>query len=164
MKALKWLTIASIIFIFLCPIFFPKTVEEERTPTVQTEKVAYDFANCPIKVTGRIIEDGENYILDLTFDNLGEHTISAIKCIFVCYNVYGEQNGRPRSFTYQRYCIDAYGSRNAKYLISRYNKSVKLYAYSVYYKNNYKEEWGYRNISCNNVIDNAPVTYIEYLR
>ena len=93
--------------------------------------------------------DSHNSWLKISFTNNSPYTIAAIKFYFECFNVYGEYIKNSNcNCIYQRHSIQAGEVKECKYYISKSNvKSIKIYLYSVYFKNNCYPEWGYRELS-----------------
>ena len=160
------LSIVVIFFIsFLC-VFLGLCEDREKIkekamgkPGVQT----CFYGVTPVSISGYIRQEEKISILSIAIKNNTENTISAVKFYVVCYNVYGEKiEGAEWAYTYQSKCIEKGKSKTHEVGVPKYTKSVRVYTYSVYYKNNERVEWGTRKISTQDVKEYAPVTCIEY--
>lgn len=157
------------ILAFLGVVFlanYDKTKKEKQQIIQEQIRVQNSFIEkCPISISGYIWQNDKNSSISISIKNNSDYTVSAVNFIFQCYDVYGdEMTYSPYKATYKKYCIDSGKNKNIEYVIPKYTKSVKIYVYNVYYKNNYQKEWGTRDISLKEVYLYAPVTYVEYTR
>lgn len=149
-----------------CGINCNKTQKEAQQVIQEQIKIQNCFIEkSPVAVSGYIWQNSKNSSIIINIKNNSDYVVSAVNFIFQCYDVYGEETTySPYRTTYKKYCIDSEKNQKSEYIIPHYTKSVKIYVYSVYYKNNYHKEWGTRNISLDEVYMYAPVTYVEYTR
>lgn len=147
-----------------CLANYNKAKKENQQIIQEQIRVQNSFIEkCPVSINGYIWQNGRGSNIFISIKNNSAYVISAVNFIFQCYDVYGKKmTERPYIATYKKYCIDSGENKNSEYILPNYTKSVKIYVYGVYYKNNYHKEWGTRDISLNEVYMYAPVTYVEY--
>ena len=139
----------------LSKIYLQQDSNKEMTRT-------YAFADVPVSIGGNIQQQKKISQLLISIKNNKKYTISAVKFLVECYNVYGEYlQYADRKYIYQEYYIQGGESNKAVCDIPKSVKSVRIYVYSVYYKNNCYVEWGYRNLSAQEIKNFAPMVYIE---
>lgn len=157
---LSLVLVASISFLF---VFTGIKEDKEKQPQEPSISSCFE-EELPISIGGAIWQRrSDNYSeLSLYIKNDTENTVGAIKFFVKCYDVYGEimYNGI-RNCIYQLKSIEKGKTRKATYIIPKDTKLVKIYTYSVYYKNNERKEWGIRSVSREEVEDYLPVTCID---
>ena len=143
---------------------YNKTKKEDQQIIQEQIRVQNAFIEkCPISISGYIWQNRRSSSISISIKNNSAYVVSAVSFIFQCYDVFGEKmTERPYKATYKKYCIDSGENKEGEYIIPNYTKSVRIYVYGVYYKNNYHREWGTRDISLKEVYMYAPVTYVEY--
>lgn len=155
-----------IYLVTVCYTNYNKAQEEDQL-VIQEQIRLQDFftKKSPVSVSGYIWQHNKNSSITINIKNNSDYVISAVNFIIQCYDVYGEEmDYSPYRATYKKYCIDSGENQTSEYIIPNYTKTVKIYVYNVYYKNNYQKEWGTRNISLEEVYIYAPVTCVEYTR
>lgn len=163
----KKVTVFLFILAFLCFSLltnYNKTQKEKAQIIQEQIRVQNSFIEkCPISISGYIWQNGRSSSISISIKNNSAYVVSAVGFAFQCYDVFGEKlTASPYQATYREYCIDSGKNKKAEYIIPKYTKSVKIYVYNVYYKNNYQKEWGTRDITLNEVYLYTPVTYVEY--
>lgn len=158
----KILIVWSIIILIVCSLViadFSGENQDEKIEKVGNTSFSYPV---PIKINGYIFQNKQYSELHISLKNNTRYIISAVKFFVECYDVYGEDMGFDKNYIYQKYCIEEGNYRTATCIIPRNTKSVKIYTYSVYYKNNYIREWGSRKIKKTALKTFVPYTHIEY--
>lgn len=148
-------------FIFLIVNIFIGVIEKENSRQENQQNIV--FLEMPVHIGGYILQGSNISELHLSIKNNTQHTVSAVRFLVECYNVYGEKMPNcDKSCIYQTNCIESGKVRTALYGLPKNTKSIKLYIYSVYYKNNSYVEWGSRNLTKAQVKNYAPTLHIEY--
>lgn len=151
-----------IVFAFL--IFVCSSFAGTKKPVVSHTESVFDkscFAEeFPLEITSKIVETHYDSQITVTICNKSDTTVSAVKFLVVCKNVYEEMISRQK-YIYDKNIAET-PSKNCKLIVDKRTRFVEIYVYNVYYYKNCKKEWGIRKIGNNDIIENVPVhSYCE---
>lgn len=136
-------------------------IDENHATKLKIDKAFSTSA--PVNISGHISPERNHTKLCLRIENTAPYSISAVQFIIESYDVYGNQiHNWQKRYIYQTKCIESNKQRSSFCIIPYDTKLVKLYIYSVYYKNNCYAEWGNRDLTNEEIITYAPTVYLEY--